>query len=359
MKFDYVQQIFFFSVLVATTGTFIWMLGSYLYPVLWGTIITLIFYPFYQKALIYTGQRPSVAAFLSVFTVILLVLVPLIFIGGMIVQDSIEMYQRISQDENFAEESLLNRAQEFITYLEPYGISEEVVIERIREGVGAASQFLSSSLVAFSQVTLTLGVYIAIMLYLMFFMFRDGEKILKTFWFYLPLNRTYEERLSARFTETARAVVKGTLAIALLQGVIIGLVFWALGISSPILWASVVSVLALIPAVGPAIVWLPAGIILIATGSLWSGVIVLFTGVILVGLVDEFLRPILVGRGAKMPDAIVLLATIGGLASFGISGFVLGPIIAALFLSLWSIFGERYSKELSAKDAKLAKAKKL
>ena len=357
MKFDHIQQSFFFAVLIITSGIFIWMLGSYLYPVLWGTIITIIFYPLYKKLVTITGQRMSLAALLTVLSVILLVLVPLIIIGGMIVQDSIEIYQRISQNENFAEESLLNRTQEFITYLEPYGISQEIVVERIREGVGVASQFLSSSLVAFSQITLTLVVHIVIMLYLMFFMFRDGQKILSTFWFYLPLNRTYEERLSGRFTETARAVVKGTLTIAILQGAIIGLTFWIIGISNPILWSVVVTILAIIPAIGPALIWLPASIILIATGSIWSGVALLFIGILLVSLVDEFLRPILVGRGAKMPDAIVLLATIGGLASFGISGFVLGPIIAAFFLSLWSIFGERYSKELSAKDTKLEKIK--
>lgn len=352
MKFAHIQQTFFFALLITTTGIFLWMLGTYLLPVLWGAVIAILFYPLYVWFRRTFGERAGLASLTTVLTIILAVFIPLTIIGGLIVQDSLELYQRITQNEQFERQSLLDRADEFLAYLEPYGISQDDVIGRAQEWIATISQTLSSSLVAVSQMTLTLAIQVAIMVYLLFFFFRDGATLRSQLLYYIPLEYKYGDRLLERFANTARAVVKGTLTIALLQGVIIGITFWLTGIASPVLWAVVVAILALIPALGPALIWLPAGIIMISTGALWSGVAILVVGAILVGLVDEFLRPILVGRGAQMPDAIILLATVGGLATFGISGFIIGPIIAAFFLSLWTIFGERYAKELAPKKTR-------
>lgn len=354
MKFTHIQQVFFFGLLLVTSGVFLWMLGSYLLPVLWGAIIAIIFYPIHTQIERWLGGRATVAALATLTAVILAVLIPLTIVGGLIVQDSIELYQRISQNETFEGTSLLSRTETAIAFLEPYGISQDVVFERIREWTATATQAVSSSLLTASQMTLSLFIYIGVMIYLLFFFFRDGPKLVHTLLFYLPMEQTYKQRLLHRFTDTARAVVKGTVTVAVLQGTIIGITFWQTGMTSPVLWGVVIAMLSLIPALGPALVWLPAGIILIATGSLWSGIIILIVGVLLISVIDEFLRPILVGRGSKIPDAIILLATIGGLASFGISGFVIGPIVAAFFLSLWTIFGERYQKELTAKPSRNA-----
>lgn len=352
MKFSHIQQVFFFTILLLTTGVFLWMLGSYLLPVLWGAVIAIIFYPLHQRIEQLLNGRSTLASITTLITIVLAVLIPLTIIGGMIVQDSLNLYQRISQDENFASTSLLNRAEVFTSYLEPYGVSQEAIFDRVRGWAATVSQTLSSSLIAVSQMTLKLFVYIGIMIYLLFFFFRDGPRLVERLLFYLPMESKYKHRLLHRFSDTARAIVKGTVIIAALQGTIIGVTFWLTGIASPVLWGVAIAILSLIPAVGPALVWLPTGIILIATGELWSGVAVITVGVLLVSVVDEFLRPILVGRESKIPDAIILLATIGGLATFGISGFVIGPIIAAFFLSLWTIFGEQYKKELTPRTAK-------
>ena len=347
MKFTHIQHVFFFGLLFGTTGVFLWMLGSYLFPVLWAAVVAIVFYPLHTVIRGWCKQHHSIAALLSIFTISLLILTPLVILGGMIVQDSIDLYQRLNQGGAFENTSLLGRAEEAIGYLEPFGIEQAAIMDRIQSWTASITQALSSSLVAFSQMTLTLLVYIGIMVYLLFFFFRDGASILRTLANYLPLPATDLNRLFTRFGETARAVVKGTLTIAVLQGTIIGITFWLTGVASPVLWGMAVAVLAIIPAIGPALIWLPAGLILIATGSIWGGVIIFVVGAILIALVDEFLRPIMVGRGSKLPDPVILLATIGGLASFGISGFVLGPIIAAFFLSLWTIFGERYKKAIS------------
>ncbi len=348
MKFDHIQQFFFLGLLMATTGIFFWLLGSYLFPVFWAVVIAIVFYPLFLKLKIKTGNRASVASILAIGAVILMVMLPILIVGSLIVQESLALYQSVSQDSAEREGlNLLKQAEGLIAYLEPYGISQSALVEKLRDGIAGVSQTLASSLVTVGQITFSFFISTAIMLYLLFFFFRDGEKLQDTLMYYLPIGDKYERRLFNRFAETSRAVVKGTIAIAALQGLLGGLAFWIVGVSNPVLWGVAMGLLSFIPAVGSAIIWFPVSIILLATGSVWEGVTLIIVGVLLIGLVDEFLRPILVGRGSKMPDSITLMATIGGLATFGVSGLVVGPIIAAFFLSLWVMFGEHYQKELS------------
>lgn len=348
MKFSYIQQSFFFVLLTVTSLLFLWMLGTYLLPVFWAAVIAVVFHPLYRKFERHTRSHSSLASILTILSVVLIVVLPLILIGGLVVQESLTLYQKISQNgTEITDFSLLKQTAQFTTYLEPFGISQETITNKLREWTASIAQGFTSVLVDFSKITFSFVISAAIMLYLLFFFFRDGIKLKDTLIHYLPLGNIYEQRLFVRFAETSRAVVKGTLSIALIQGCIGGFVFWFVGISNPVLWGAAMAFLAIIPALGAAIIWFPASLILITTGSIWAGVTILVAGIIIISLIDEFLRPILVGRGSKMPDAVVLLATIGGLTTFGVSGFVAGPIIAAFFLSLWAMFEERYRKELS------------
>jgi predicted PurR-regulated permease PerM len=147
-----------------------------------------------------------------------------------------------------------------------------------------------------------------------------------------------ERMLFAKFGEVTRATIKGNLVIAVIQGTLGGLIFWVLGIPGALLWGVVMAVLSLIPAVGPAIVWVPVSLYLFATGDNVKGIVLVAFGAGVIGLVDNILRPILVGRDTKLPDYIVLLSTLGGLGLFGINGFVIGPLVAALFIAFWGIF---------------------
>jgi len=342
MKLVHIQQVVFLALLVLTTGLFLWMLGPYLIPVLWAIIIALVFYPAYQWVLRATHGRATFAALLTITGLTIGVVGPLAVIGGLVVQDSFARYERVSAGASAGQTSLLEQFERMLVLVEPYGITEAAISERVEEWTASISRFLSDSLLAVSQFTFKFAVQIGIMVYLLFFFFRDGPTILRTFKEHLPLERAYEDRLLVRFGETTRAVIKGTLTVSILQGLIIGVTFWLVGISSPVLWGVAVVILALIPVVGAALVWLPAGLLLLFTGAIGAGFAVLSVGAVLMTFVDEFLRPILVGRNAKMPDAIILLATLGGLSMFGISGFVIGPVIAAFFLTLWTIFKEKF-----------------
>jgi predicted PurR-regulated permease PerM len=165
----------------------------------------------------------------------------------------------------------------------------------------------------------------------------------------LPLGDTRELFLFERFTSTVRAIAKGSLVVALAQGAVGGLLFAIAGVSNPVLWAALMTLLALIPAAGPAVVWLPAGLIMLATGHVASGVIILVGGTLIIALLDNLLRPILVGKDTGMPDALILLSVLGGLSVFGLSGIVLGPVLAALFLALWELFTDEFHDELIAR----------
>jgi predicted PurR-regulated permease PerM len=149
--------------------------------------------------------------------------------------------------------------------------------------------------------------------------------------------------LLRRFAEVSRATIKGTLVVGLAQGAIGGTAFAVLGIGAPVLWGVVMALLSILPVVGTALVWLPAAIFLIVNGQIIGGIALILIGVFVIGLTDNLLRPILVGRDTRLPDYLILLATLGGLAAFGLAGVIVGPIIAAFFLSVWHMAEKEFS----------------
>ena len=148
-----------------------------------------------------------------------------------------------------------------------------------------------------------------------------------------------------KFVSVTRATIKGTLLIGVAQGALGGVVIWAVGIPSPVFWSLVMAILSIIPGVGVVVVLLPVAVYLFFKGSLLSGIAVLAAGTV-IGLTDNFLRPVLVGKDLKMHDLLILFSTLGGIAMFGLIGFIIGPIIASLFVTILNIYEEIYKKEL-------------
>lgn len=350
MTFKGVQQIFFFGLLLGTTSVFLWMLGSYLLPVFWAAVIAIIFYPIHRRILHRVGSRAGLASLLTIGAVLVTVILPLSLVVTMVTQESIAIYQNLTDgDESVAGLGLIEQVGSLVEYASPLGLEAAAIEDRMRSEIARAAEGLAASTVSFGQSTFALMIYIAVTVYLLYFMFRDGAQLVQKLGHYLPLGQGYEQRLFDRFTETTRAVVQGTLTVAIIQGTLGGITLWIAGVSAPVLWGVVMTLLGVIPAIGTPIVWFPAGVMLLLSGSIWQGVMVLAVGLFLVSAIDEFLRPMLVGRKAKLPDAVVLLATLGGIASFGISGFVVGPIVAAFFISLWAMFEEKYHTQLNKK----------
>ena len=188
------------------------------------------------------------------------------------------------------------------------------------------------------------------MLYIMFFLLRDGQMLARHVRDAIPLEEGIKADLLSKFVTVISATVRGNVAVAALQGALGGIALWVLDIHAPVLWGTLMAFLSLLPAVGAALVWAPVAVYLLATGAVVKGVSLLVFGVVVIGLVDNILRPLLVGKDTKMPDYVVLVSTLGGMAIFGLNGFVIGPLVAAMFIAAWAIFGKARLEKLDIPD---------
>jgi predicted PurR-regulated permease PerM len=222
--------------------------------------------------------------------------------------------------------------------LDRFGLTDLAgVQEGLSAGLGRASQFIAAQALNIGQATFELVVRMFVMLYLLFFLLRDGDELFRIIKDAVPLRAEQLRAIFSKFATVIRATVKGTIVVAILQGALGGLMFWFLGIRAALLWAALMALLSLLPAVGAALVWFPVALYLLATGAVWQGLVLIAYGVLVIGLVDNLLRPVLVGTDIKLPDYVVLISTLGGIEIFGMNGIVLGPLIAAMFMVIWDI----------------------
>ena len=346
MRLHNLESRVFAALVLVTTAFFIWMVRGFLLPVFWAAVFAVLFQPVFVRLVRLVGGRRSLSALLAVLSVVFVVLVPSGLLITAVAQQAFSLYQRIATGEvdlhapvEFVERSLPALAD----ILSRYGIQTGRVRATIENAAVSATQYIGGQALAIGQNALTVAILFGLMLYFLFFFFRDGERIIRGLIRAIPMGDEREERLFARFALVARATVKGTLLVAAAQGAIGGILFAVVGIQAAVFWGVVMALLSLIPALGAALVWVPAAVILLSTGAVWQGVVVIVGGVFVIGLVDNLLRPILVGREAQMPDYLVLLATLGGLTVFGLAGFVAGPVVAALFLVMWEMFADEYA----------------
>ena len=267
----------------------------------------------------------------------------MIIVSGLLVQEGSALYKRIESGEL----DIAGYIEHFKDVLPPFlqnglermGIGDLAGLrDKIAKGAMEGSQFFASQAYSFGQSTFELLVSLGVMLYLVFFFLRDGPELVRRIRQAIPLAEQQKRRLQLKFNRVVRATVKGNLLVAIAQGALGGLIFWILDVPSPLLWAVLMAFLSLLPAVGAGIVWAPVAVYFLFSGAVWQGVVLIAFGVGVIGLVDNLLRPLLVGKDTRMPDYLVLVSTLGGLAVFGINGFVIGPLIAALFLSSWDIY---------------------
>jgi predicted PurR-regulated permease PerM len=229
-------------------------------------------------------------------------------------------------------------------YIEPY---RPQIVTKAGELLGSASAFIFGALSATTRATAVFIFHFAILLYTMFFFLTGGPGLLSGVLAFLPLTDIDKQRMLDKFVSVTRATLKGTVLIGIAQGLLGGLAFWAMGIDGAIFWGTVMTVLSIIPGIGGALVWLPAAIILITTGEVWRGLaLAAFCGVV-IGSVDNLLRPLLVGRDTQMHELLIFFSTLGGLLLFGVMGFILGPILAALFVTVWEMFGTAFRSSLA------------
>ncbi|MFV3324842.1 AI-2E family transporter [Pseudomonas sp. NY15372] len=338
--------------LALVTIAFVWILLPFYGAVFWAVILAILFAPLQRDLVLRLGRRRNLAAAVTLLVCLLIAVLPVIIISALLVQEGATIYQRIEKGElDIAGhiEGLKTLLPSFAqSGLERVGMGDlEGLREKITKWAMQGSQFLASQAFSFGQGTFDFLVSFGVMLYLLFFFLREGAELARKVRMAVPLPEQQKRRLQLKFSRVVRATVKGNLLVAATQGALGGLIFWVLGIPSALVWGVLMAFLSLLPAVGAAMVWAPVAAYFLATGAIVPGLVLIAFGVLVIGLVDNLLRPVLVGKDTRMPDYLILISTIGGLAVFGLNGFVIGPLIAALFMSSWAIFtGSRMQVQL-------------
>ncbi|HZX15445.1 MAG TPA: AI-2E family transporter [Pseudomonas sp.] len=343
MQIPNVEQKAFILLLVLVTVAFFWILLPFYGAVFWAMVLAVVFTPLQRRMARRIGGRGNLSALLTLVVCLLVAILPVIFITSAVVAEGASLYQKLESGEldigSYVTSTIRALPPTLQEQLDRIGVSDlDGLREQISTVAMAGSQFLATKVFAIGQGTFAFFVSFFVMLYLLFFLLRDGLELARTIRETIPLGESTKRRLQIKFTRVVRATVKGNVVVAAVQGALGGLIFWALGIYSPLLWGVLMAFLSLLPAVGAGIIWLPVAVYLILSGSLWQGVILTVFGVLVIGLVDNILRPILVGKDTRMPDYLILISTLGGLALLGLNGFVIGPLVAALFLSSWNLF---------------------
>ena len=332
----------FLLLLVVVTLAFGWILWPFYGAVFWGVVMAILFSPLFRRFVRAFNQRRTLAALATLLVFLVIVILPMTLITAMLVKEGNGLYLRIQSGElNFGTYfgQIVAALPDWVTHLlDRFGLGNLRDLQaKLTTGLAQGSQMLATQALNIGQNTFDFVVSFFIMLYLMFFLVRDGASLSRRMRDSIPLDANTKRQLFTKFTTVVRATVKGNVLMAVAQGVLGGLAFWFLGIHATVLWAVLMAFLSLLPAVGAAMVWVPVAVYFLVTGAVWEGVGLTVYGVLVIGMVDNVLRPVLVGKDTKMPDYVVLISTIGGIGVFGLNGFVIGPVIAAMFMAVWDI----------------------
>ena len=342
---------FVLLLVAAVSVLFLAVAWPFLEPLLLGALLAGLFHPLYRLITRLVRGRQSLGAVLTLLVLFILVLVPVTAFLGIVVQQALSvsdeaipwLRQHLGTATTFnLHDWLVQRFPALADYIP----SQEQLLQHFGTAAKSAGAFLVTVLSRMTATTAAFILNLFVMLYAMFFFFKDGQKILERIFYYLPLNDEDETRMLARFTSITRATIKGTVVIGIIQGTLAGLAFWMAGIQGAAFWGTIMTILSIVPGIGAALVWVPAVIILFINGQYLAATLLLAWCAAVVGTIDNFLRPALVGRDAKMPDLLILIGTLGGLFLFGPIGFIVGPIVCGLFLTVWDIYGAMFKEVL-------------
>ena len=344
------RKAFLLALVLAITATFLAMVRSFLLAILLAAILSALAAPLYARLERLVRGRRGLASVLTLVLLLVLVVAPLFTLVGVVTAEAFRVTAsaRPWVEQQLAQPDLLMervRGLPFADQLLPYRAQ---ILTKAGELVGRLGTLLVQSLSAATRGTLGFFLQLGFVFYAMYFFLMEGRRILERLREHLPLEDADAERLLDRFVTVTRAILRGTLVIGILQGTLAGAGFALAGIDGAVFWGSVMVVLSILPAIGTALVWIPAVILLFLDGRTLPAILLAVWCGAVVGSIDNFLRPRLVGRDTKMHELLVFFGTLGGISLFGVVGLLLGPIVAALFVTVWEIWGMREGMEQSA-----------
>lgn len=337
------------ALVICISALFLSMIRQFLMALFMAALFAALFSPAHRWLTRRLGGQQYTASILVVAASVFLVLGPLGLMVGVVVGQAIVVSQSVTPwvQSFLAEPDVVTIYLERFPYYEQILPYRDFIVEKAGQAVAGTSSLLIDGLSSATKVTVNAVFGSLVMLYAMFHFFIMGEALLRKILYFLPLDNHDEQQLLLRFTSVTRATLKGTVIIGILQGGTCGFAFYLAGIQGPVFWATVMAVLSIVPAVGTALVWVPA-LIILALQKQFIGVTIL---VVLCGLVagslDNLLRPRLVGKDTQMHDLLVLFGTLGGISMFGFLGLIIGPIIAALFITIWELYGKTFAAYLT------------
>lgn len=334
------KQLTLIALVVLVSAGFAWLLLPFYGALLWAVVLAVLFDPLQRWLVRVLRGRATLASAISVLACVCIVVIPGSLLLAVLARDASDFYQRIA-DRQLDPSAIFERIHASLPgpiadLMGPVDSVKSSVTKMASEGAHAAA----TRLLSIGQGTARFFVSLGVMLYVLFFLFRDGRRLLDDIRSASPLSDHHTQYVMERFTQVTKATVKGNFIVALVQGALGGVAFQVLGLEGALLWGVVMVVLSLLPLIGAAIVWVPAAAYLLISGEYARGIILLAVGVFVISMIDNFLRPMLVGKDIRMPDYLVLVSTLGGIALFGMNGFVVGPLIAALFIAVWSLLRE-------------------
>ena len=337
----YKRQITWWALLIVTAIALYlcWlMVKPFLGVVMWASVLVIVFYPIHKR-LVKRTKRPSLSALLSCVLVILTILVPVTIVTFAVINELSGAVYNLQVAINYVLDPNAPVPGRVLGWL-----SKFIDVERLRSGQYLAQQLGTISGGLAGRTLGVIGgligaiVQMFFVIFTMYYLFRDGDRIFETIKNSLPLNDAQSLAIMERAKEGVGASVYGVLAIAIIQGTLGGLAFWILGVPSAIVWGVVMTFLSMIPMLGSFLVWVPAAIYLALTGHYVKAVLLVLWGTLVIGMIDNFLRPKLVGGRTRLHELLIFFSVLGGLQVFGVLGIVLGPVVLALAMSLIEVF---------------------
>jgi predicted PurR-regulated permease PerM len=342
------RRAFLLSLTVGISVLFLLVIQRFILAVFLAAVFAGLVHPLYHWILGRMGGRKNLAAMATLILLLVGVGVPLAGFLALVAAEAVHVSQ--GAEAWFRDQA--GRIDQIRGFLERIPLADRILPEahqvaaQFREIAGRTGPVLMGALAAATRGTLNFILQAFILLYALFYFLVDGPVILQRILHYIPLAPEEKAQLLERFVSVSRATLRGSLLIGVIQGGIAGLAFWVAGVPGPAFWGTVMVVLSIIPAVGAALIWIPAVIYLFMVGEVVAGVGLLVWCAVVVSTVDNFLRPRLIGRDARMSDLLILLSTLGGIILFGAVGFIVGPIVAALFVTVWHLYGEAFQEWL-------------
>ncbi len=335
-------------VLIFISALFFKVIEPFLLSIFVAALFSALFSPFYRWILSYTGNRPALASLLTLLSLMLFVFTPLLLVFGTVLAQALDVAETALPwvQQQLAQPGLITEKLQQLPFYELLVPYREMALNWFGQITSIVSSWVIDSAQAATKGTIKALFSGLIILYTMFFFFMDGDRLLYYLLYYLPLNDDDEKKLLARFTSVTRATLKGTAVIGVLQGALAGLALYFAGIPSALFWAVAMMFLSVVPGIGTALVWGPAVIYLVTQGEYLTAVLLGAYCLVVVGSIDNLLRPKLVGNDTRLHELMIFFSTLGGLLLFGFMGFVIGPLIAALFVTIWELYGLEFSRWL-------------